>query len=167
MLWGFGECFCIRITWAVWPCCSELLIYCKSLNFYIFVFILSGESLTRIPKRKKKQRRNMSEWVSSRQRCWMEGKVWLIQGVRTASLEHVKDYRFLLFLGLKWGVFRSSTAPRSTPASTHYKWKAQSCFKTAITHPIQSSNLSCEKITETRQRHYPSPELRYSIVQDK
>lgn len=89
-------------------------------------------------KKKAKIRCNMSERVSSVQRCWTEGKVGLIQGAQgsTGPLD-VRDYRFLLFQGPKWGSFRG---PKPGSAPAHYK----SHFKTVITHPVQS-NLSREK----------------------
>lgn len=102
-----------------------------------------GDSLIKIPKRerekkKAKIRHNMSDWVSSMQRCWMEGKVGLIQGAQssTGALDD-RDYRFLLFQAPKWGVFRGPKP--CSAAGILNKWKTQSLFKTVITHPVQEA----------------------------
>lgn len=85
-LWCFRERF--GITGMVWPCCNQLLIYWKSFCFLLHLQSPGTssfrDSLIKIPKRKR-QRCNMSEWVSNRQRCWTEEKVWLIQGVWNMS----------------------------------------------------------------------------------
>lgn len=141
--------FLYWIPWMGWLCCNELLIYWKSFYFYIFISILSHQEplhlgihsskyLREREKKKAKIRHNMSDWVSSMQRCWMEGKVGLIQGAQssTGALDD-RDYRFLLFQAPKWGVFRGPKP--CSAAGILNKWKTQSLFKTVITHPVQEA----------------------------
>lgn len=120
LFWWFRERFCLELL--VWPCCCELLIYWKLLFLYLdpqeFFHLAIYSSRYLREKKAERIRHDVSEWVSSTQRCWMWGKVWLIQGVHSSTrVFDVKDYRFLQFQGTMWGVFREGVGENcSVPA---------------------------------------------------
>lgn len=171
--WSIDQSKCLQAVNHL--CCgaSENIFVFKSLEWFGRVALSCwcpggtssfGDWLIRMPEREKAKITHSMTWVSEFLAC--RGAAWekILIDSWGSELEHVRDYRFCAFQGPEWGVFRGPQLLAVPPPAFIIdvrKRKNSLTSQTVITYPVSW------KITETKQKCYPSPELRYSIVQDK
>lgn len=169
-LWCFRECF--RLESLDWFGCvavscwftERASIFVSWVTRNVFIWGFTHQDTW---GGKKKMRHNVSEFPACRGAEWREKSDWFL-GFRARqeawSTSRVID--FYCFRGVR--CFQGSQISLYPCQNTCQQKTQQSHFKTVVTYPVWSSNLFfVRKITETRQKHYPSPELKHNIVQDK